>query len=170
MSITFETVTVAAVLASAGTSAAIDVRTRRVPNALTLAIAIVGLAAAVAGVADLSVRNAMLGCAAGMALMLPGYLWGGTGGGDVKLMASLGTWLGPHLIVRTFFYSAIAGGLIALVIAARRRRIGATLQGAARLVAAPMNAKREIETVGQANRFPYAPAIAAGTVMAMLGL
>ena len=94
----------------------------------------------------------------------------GTGGGDVKLMASLGVWLGPYLIMRTFFYSAIAGGLIALVIATRRRRIATTLRGAARLVATPMNAKREIETVGPANRFPYAPAIAAGVVMAMLGL
>ena len=170
MPTTFEAVTVTAVLASAGTGAAVDVYTRRVPNLLTVSVASLGIVAAAAGFVDLTMGEAMVGFAIGMILMLPGYFWGGTGGGDVKLMAALGTWLGPSLIVRTFVYSAIAGGVLALIIAVHRRRVGATLRGAARLVAAPRSTKREVEATGPANRFPYAPAIAAGTVLAVLGL
>jgi len=167
--ITFEAITVAAVVVSAGTGAAVDVCTRRVPNVLTVSVATLGIVAASSGLGDLTISDAALGFAAGMLLMLPGHLWGGTGGGDVKLLAALGTWLGPYLIVKTFLYSAIAGGVLALIIAVHRRRVGPTLRGAARLVVAPVSTKREVEATGAANRFPYAPAIAAGTVLAVLG-
>jgi len=164
-----EPLTVAAVLLSAGGGAAVDLHTRRVPNRLTLGAALLGLAAAILGLGAMSPASALLGFVVGLVLMLPGHLFGGTGGGDVKLMAALGMWLGAPLIVKAFLYSAIAGGLITLVVATRRGRVGATFAGAARLVSSPASARREVGAADRDNRFPYAPAIAAGSALAVLG-
>src|SRR5438067_12229021 len=116
-------VTTVAVLASSVAAAAIDLRTRHVPNVLTGAAASIGVALAVSGAGQVGVIAAIAGCAIGLALMLPGYLFGATGGGDVKLLAALGTLLGPERVVIAFFGMAIGGGLIALAIAASRRRL-----------------------------------------------
>lgn len=156
-------------LVSAGGGAAVDLYTRRVPNRLTLAAALLGLAVAIAGIGAVTTAAALLGFLVGLMLMLPGHIFGGTGGGDVKLMAALGMWLGPTLVVKAFLYSAIAGGVIALIVAVRRRRVGATLAGAARLVSTPAAARHEMKADDRNNRFPYAPAIAAGSALAVLG-
>ena len=39
------------------------------------------------------------------------------GAGDVKLMAAIGAWLGPALALLTALYGAIAGGVLAIVVA-----------------------------------------------------
>ena len=77
-----------------------------------------------------------------LTLMLPGYLFASTGGGDVKLLAALGTLLGPQKIFIAYFGMAIGGGLIALAIAAHRRSL-----------------RNEM--------FAYAPAIALGALFAL---
>jgi prepilin peptidase CpaA len=156
-------------MASAGICAAIDFSTRRVPNALTLSIAAVGIMAAAFGVVDLPPGMALVGFLTGFVLMLPGHVLGRTGGGDVKMMAALGAWMGPSMIFKAFLYSAIAGGLFALFVAVRRGRMRETLRGTANLVAAGSSAKQEVEAVDRDNRFPYAPAIAAGSVLVVLG-
>ena len=100
--------------------------------------------------------------------MLPGHVFGGTGSGDVKLLAAFGTLLGPHRVLWAFLYSAIAGGVLALAIAIVRGRLRTTLDGAARLMAAPAAGRRAIEQPARDNRIPFAPAIAAGTLLALL--
>jgi len=94
-----------------------DLRTRRIPNALTLsapALAVVWfLSTSGAGGA----LSALYGWFVGLAIFLPFYLLGGMGAGDVKLMAALGAWLGPALVFWSALYAAIAGGVLAVVIA-----------------------------------------------------
>jgi prepilin peptidase CpaA len=104
-----------------------------------------------------------------MLLMMPGYLLGGTGAGDVKLLAAAGAWLGPSATGVAFLYTAIAGGLIAVIVAYRRRRLAHTLEGAGKLVTTRAANVADIEHPTADNRFAYAPAIAAGTVLAALG-
>ncbi len=53
----------------------------------------------------------------GAALFFPLFALRGLGGGDVKLLAALGAWLGPSVTVWLAAYSAIAGGVVALVVA-----------------------------------------------------
>jgi prepilin peptidase CpaA len=149
-------------------AAAIDVRTRRVPNALTLSLAAAGLAFAVAGIGRVTVLGALAGMAIGFALMLPGHLFGATGAGDVKLFAAAGALLGPAAIATAFLYTALAGGALAILIAGRRGRLQRTMHGAARLVATGAANAGEIEAATENNRFPYAPAIAVGAVIAAL--
>lgn len=144
----------------------IDLRTRRIPNGLTAAMTGIGIAMAATGVSDISVGGSFLGFALGLALLLPGYHFGATGAGDVKLMAAVGAIVGPPLVVTAFFCTAIAGGVLAVIVALRRRRLAATLTGTGRLVSA--DGRREIRMSAASNRFAYGPAIAVGSVIATL--
>jgi prepilin peptidase CpaA len=157
---------IAAVVAAAGTAAAIDLRTGRIPNPLTATVAAAGFGFAVFGLTGQSMAGALAGAVIGFGVMLPGYLFGGTGAGDVKLLAALGTWLGPAGVVMAFLYSAIAGGVLAVAHATRRRRLATTLGRTARLMAAQPGAKQEIDQAAPASRFAYGPALAVGAILA----
>jgi prepilin peptidase CpaA len=104
----------------------------------------------------------------GLALMVPGHVLGATGAGDVKLMAAVGAVVGPATVVSAFLFTALAGGVLAVAVAARRRRLAATIAGTGRLIAAPADARHEIRAASAAHRFAYGPAIAIGSVLAGL--
>ena len=160
---------IAAVAGSGGASAALDLRTRRVPNWLTLGITGLGVSLAAAHLTRVSVTGALAGFALGLLLMLPGHVIGATGAGDVKLFAAVGTLLGPAGVVVAFLYTAILGGALAVIVAVYRGRLETTLQGAATLVLTGGANVAEIERPTANNRFAYAPAIAIGTLAAALG-
>lgn len=151
-----------------GMAAVIDLRTRRVPNVLTMSMASMGIIAAAAGVGRIGVTAACAGCVLGAALMLPGHVLGATGAGDVKLLAAAGALLGPALTLRAFLGTVIAGGVIALVVAVRRGRLRRTLDATRRLAVGNAGAA-EIEDPKAGNSFAYAPAVAIGATLAALG-
>jgi prepilin peptidase CpaA len=153
-----------------GAGAFVDLRTRRVPNALTFPLAATGVAAAASGISEMSVGSALTGLCLGLLLMLPGYAFGATGAGDVKLLAAAGAWLGPVAIGVAFLYTAIVGGVFAVIVARRRRRLAHTLEGAGKLITTRAANVGEIEHPAANNRFAYAPAIATGCLLAALGV
>jgi prepilin peptidase CpaA len=165
----FDPIVIAAVAASGGVSALVDLRTRRVPNPLTVGIALTGVALALVHVSSVSLPGALAGFAVGLLLMLPGHIIGATGAGDVKLFAALGTLLGPKGIFVAFIYTALAGGVMAVCVALTRRRLGLTMARTAALVRTGGANVAQIEHVSANNRFAYAPAIAVGTLIAALG-
>ena len=150
-------------------AAAIDLRTRRVPNPLTAGLALSGVGFAVAGIGHVSVAASLAGLGLGLLLMLPGHLFGGTGAGDVKLFGAAGTLLGPAPMIGAFLYTSLAGGALAVVVALQRRRFAQTVGRTARLVTQGSAAAAAIEAPQENNRFPYAPAIAVGAILAALG-
>ena len=164
-----ETVVVLAVAGSGGASAIVDLWTRRVPNPLTLGTAALGVLLAASHQSGVSVQDALAGFVVGLLLMLPGYLVGATGGGDVKLFAAFGTLLGPRATGFAFLYTVLAGGVIAVAVALQRRRLRETVERTALLVTTAGANVAEIEHVSSNNRFPYAPAIAVGALVAALG-
>lgn len=159
----------AIVAAGTGLAALIDIRTRRVPNVLTVTLAAVGFGIAAAGLGRVGLGASLLGCALGLACMLPGHIFGATGAGDVKLLAAAGALLGPEDTLFAFLNTAIAGGVLALAVALYRRRLSRTLGLTARLVADGGRASAEIESPATDNRFAYAPAIAVGVMLVALG-
>jgi prepilin peptidase CpaA len=159
----------ATVAAGTGLGAAIDLRTRKVPNRLTMGLATIGLGFAAAGIGGLSLGASLAGLALGLALMLPGHLIGATGAGDVKLFAAAGAFIGPTHMVMAFVYTALAGGAIAIVISVWRRRFCQTIGGTAQLIATAGANAPVIERPIENNRFAYAPAIAVGTMLVALG-
>ena len=154
---------------AAAAASIIDLRTRRVPNALTLAIAVSGAAVAATGFGPVSLPAALAGALVGLVLMLPGHLLGKTGAGDVKLLAAFGTLLGPGATVMAFLFSAIAGGILAIVVAIQRGRLAETCAATGRLVMTAGAHATAVESATRNNRFAYAPAIAIGAVLAGFG-
>lgn len=158
----------AVVAASGGASTFVDLRCRRVPNALTAGIAAIGIVSAALHATGLTVAASLAGLAVGLLLMLPGHLIGATGAGDVKLFAAIGTLLGPLGIGVAFLYTAVAGGLLAVFVAARRGRLRLTVGQTAALVRTGGANAGDIEAPSNDNRFAYAPAIAIGALLAAL--
>jgi prepilin peptidase CpaA len=146
----------------------VDLRTRRIPNELTATLAGIGVGLAATGVSGVSLWASMLGFGIGLALMMPGHVLGATGAGDVKLMAAFGAIVGPNLVITAFLFTAIAGGVLAIIVAIRRRRLSATLAGTGRLVAGSADPRELLRAAPAASRFAYGPAIAAGTIVAAL--
>jgi prepilin peptidase CpaA len=147
---------------------AIDVRSRRIPNELTAAMAFSGVALAATGMSGITIVAAFGGLVLGLLLMLPGYALGATGAGDVKLMAAVGAIVGAPLVLSAFVCTALSGGVLAIVVAIRRNRLSATVVQTGRLVAAPGAAPKELKAATSASRFAYGPAIAIGSMVAVL--
>jgi prepilin peptidase CpaA len=107
-------------------AAILDFRTHRIPNWLVLAGVATGLAwqmvypALVGG----GLGFALKGMLVGFALLLPLYLLRAMGAGDVKLMAMVGTFLGPWDVASAALLSFIAGGVIALAVSAAKGALG----------------------------------------------
>jgi prepilin peptidase CpaA len=147
-----------------------DVLTRRIPNALVIPGAVLGLAVAALAAGFTGALSALGGLATGLALMLPLYFLRAMGAGDVKLMAMVGAWLGPAEVVSAALLVFVAGGLLAVTAAlwhGRLRQLVANLRvmlfgslvnamsGAGATVIAPA------QSVGNV---PYGIAIAIGTI------
>jgi prepilin peptidase CpaA len=108
----------------AGTAAAIDIRTRRIPNALTFGAAGLSFVFALWSGGWHAFGLSVAGWAIGIGLFLPIYVVGGMGAGDVKLLGAVGAWLGPLGALRTALFSVFAGGVLALVVGLRHRYLG----------------------------------------------
>ena len=94
----------------------IDARTREIPPGTTIAVAVLGIARLLFHLSDW--KSAVLGlvCVSGV-LGLVLLISGGraVGGGDVKLMAGTGLFLGFRLNILAFFIGCVLGAVIHLV-------------------------------------------------------
>lgn len=142
---------------------ATDLHDRRIPNALIAIGLVAGLAAQawLAGVAGLG--TAIAGAITGLLCLLPFYVSGGMGAGDVKLMAVCGAFLGPlHVIVAGAATLAI-GGVIGVFWLVWQTTVPDGHRGGrdARVPALPASDTGE---AADCPPLPYAAAIAAGVV------
>jgi prepilin peptidase CpaA len=163
-----DAIALAVLSAGGGVASAVDVNERRIPNRLCVAIAATGLVLAAGRLSGISIWSSVAGFAIGFMMMLPGHILGATGAGDVKLFAASGTILGASRTVEAFFYVALVGGVFALSVAWHRGRLLKTVANTGRLCGNPTEAKAAIESPTQHNRFPYGPAIAVGSVLAVV--
>jgi Flp pilus assembly protein protease CpaA len=157
-----------ALCAGMSSAAIVDAVTRRIPNSVCATTAATGVVFAATGIGGISLTSSLLGVTLGFVLMLPGYVFGSMGAGDVKLFASAGSLLGGGRIFQAFLFVAIAGGVLAFVVAWQRGRLARTVRNTAWLCGSPSTARPAIESAAEHNRFPYGPAIAVGCVLAAL--
>ena len=108
--------TTLALLLIAGVAAISDIRSHKIPNQLILIglITGLGLSALINGIDGLLASTA--GFFLGFSLLLPGYLLRFTGAGDLKLLATLGVFSGPIMLLKIFAASVLTGALFVLLL------------------------------------------------------
>ena len=132
----------AAAVLTASTGAIFDIRSRRIPNALTGSAIVVGLAAhaLLDGWSGLG-TSLEAGLLCGLIFFLF-FLAGGMGAGDVKLMTALGCMMGISNVASLMLLTALSGGVLAVGLALFRGRIKETLKNMGSLVGAPLRPRR----------------------------
>lgn len=105
-----------------------DLRTRRIPNALTIPALVAALCIHGAVGAGQGLFLSALGAIVAGALVLPGYALRSTGAGDVKLLMAVGAILTFPLALKAGLAALIAGGLIGLAVSARAGRLRDTIR------------------------------------------
>jgi prepilin peptidase CpaA len=162
----------AAVLVIGGAACWCDLRTRHIPNIVTFGGAAAGLvyAAAAHGPAGLLVSGG--GWLTGVAVFLPFFLLGGMGAGDIKLVACFGAWLGPMAVLMVALYAALAGGVMAVLLALATGYLGEAWLNVTGLLAhfrtAGLKPMPELTSErAKGPRLPYALPITIGAVAAI---
>lgn len=106
-------------------AAVIDGLKLKVPNWITFPMIIAGwvYSATLSPYAGWEgLMYSLVGTLVGLALLLPAYAIGGMGAGDVKLLAGVGAWVWGTTTLYAFAVSAVVGGIIAVLMVARRRK------------------------------------------------
>ena len=86
----------------------------RSPNWLTFPLILTGLCYHSLLSAGQGWVFAIAGFAFGLVILLPFFLLGGVGAGDVKLLAGIGSWLGLHDVVAVFLVTGTLAGIYSL--------------------------------------------------------
>jgi prepilin peptidase CpaA len=106
----------------------IDARVRRIPNWLTFGLLLGGLGRGLVAFGGTGLEKALLGMVVGGSLPLVLYAISALGGGDVKLLAAVGAWVGAGPAILVFVVEALLGLIIVLVQAAAQKKTGALLR------------------------------------------
>lgn len=154
----FVLVVIASVIA-----AVFDVRTRRIPNALAIALFAAGLAVnAAAGLAFAGIDVAVT--AAVLVLGTVAFTLRLIGGGDIKLLAAACGALGFPACAVLLAFTFICGGVIALGVSFARGNVRSTISNVKGL-AMPMFAGVRPTPLKGGTSMPYALAICAGALL-----
>jgi prepilin peptidase CpaA len=151
----FRSTGVVCLLVFLAVAALVDLHTRRIPNLLTIAAALVGLLLNVLRSGGPGALACGAGLLTGFATFLPFYLARGFGAGDVKAMAAVGAFLGPKGALLAAAWTLGVGGLGALLMLATLRWQAARTGRGWQL----RDACRQ--------HFPYGLAIACGTALSL---
>ncbi len=100
-------------LMSVGLAALFDIKERRIPNWL-IVFALTGGVLLNSWHGLLHVIDACMGFGLGIGVLFIPFALGWIGAGDVKLVGAIGAILGHTLLPRVLFYSALAGGVLAI--------------------------------------------------------
>ena len=103
-------------------AAVADARTRRIRNWLTASLVLTGWAHHAAGGVG-GAAWSVAGLLVGFGLTVGPFALGAIGGGDVKLLAGIGAWVGPVGVVAVFAVEAVIGMAIVLVQATAAGRL-----------------------------------------------
>lgn len=147
-----------------------DLAARKIPNRLVYSGLALAIACQTALPSGEGLWVSLEGMGLGLAMFLPLYLLRAMGAGDVKLMAMVGAFVGPQLIVGATLVTLVAGGIMAVMATLRKRAfwrlignlkvmfLGSMTKLAAGQLPVP---DQPAASVG---KLPYALAITAGTL------
>jgi prepilin peptidase CpaA len=161
-----------ALLALVTAAAAVDLARRRIPNVLLLCGWMVALPlhllSAQSGAALL---GALAGALCGLLVFLPLYLLRGMAAGDVKMMATVGLFVGPYDALQVAVITCCVGGVMALVMIVGKGRLRVALANVGDLLRPLWMRTLGMPAVAEPMRqpsvggMPYGLAIALSTVL-----
>jgi len=144
-----------------------DLRTRRIPNGLTVPALVIALCFHGATGAGQGLLLSAAGALAAGALLLPGLLLRFTGAGDVKLLMAVGAFLSFPDAFFAGLLSLVLGGLLGLLAALRFGRLAEVISrslGLARWFAHRASGARLAAPATSGLRVPFGIAIALATL------
>jgi prepilin peptidase CpaA len=149
-----------------------DIRSSRIPNVLTFGATAGAFGYFLFGQGLSGLGWSAAGCAVGLVAFLPLFALRGIGGGDVKLLAALGAWIGPGAAVWLALFAALAGGPLAIVVAMSKGYLGrafSNLWGLLMFWRVQGIRPHPVLSLENTNapRLPYALPIACGLVMTL---
>jgi prepilin peptidase CpaA len=150
-----------------------DLRTRRIPNAMTFPGLLLGLGCALLPT-GITLPAAVLGVVAALLFSLPLFALRALGAGDGKLLMVVGAFMGPQGFLTALFLTILAGGFLAIYVASKLGRLGEMLRnmGGLALYFATFGRRgwRNTLAMPEAVTIPYGLAIAAGSIVAWFGV
>ena len=146
-----------------------DLRSRRIPNWLTVSGAIVGIGANVFFDGRAGLVNSLLGMLVGLGLLLPFVLLRSLGAGDWKLAGALGAFAGRELLTYLLIWSVFVAGGMAVLLIIYKRRVRETLKNIGHLLVSLVTFRLPGARVSldnpQSLKIPYGVALALTVVL-----
>ena len=146
-----------------------DLRSARIPNWLTYSGLLTALVLRTAVLGWAGFKSGIIGLLAAGVFFFVLFIIGAMGGGDVKLMASVGAWAGSSQILPVLLAAALAGGILAIIYMLFGQGIRKTFWNLVELIrfrlTAGLSPHPELN-VGEGKRMhvPFGVAIAMGTL------
>src|SRR5437016_4383205 len=107
-----QSLTVATVVIFVALCVIADVRTRRIPNAISGSAMLLGITLNTAFLGTAGLLDSLAGLGITVGVLLWPFAMGGIGGGDVKMMGAIGALLGPRLALMGLGAGVILGGAV----------------------------------------------------------
>lgn len=154
-------------------AACVDVKTRKIPNALTSTTLVLGVIAHFALSGRMDGFKALLAAVIAGAIFLIFHIAGGLGAGDVKLISGLAACYGLSNMPYLLIFTSLAGGVMALAMAMKHSRVRETVSNMGTLAIhhtrSGLVPHDDLNVRNRSTlRLPYAVAIAAGCVLTNL--
>jgi prepilin peptidase CpaA len=105
-----------------------DLRSRRIPNWLTVPALVIGIAANTILGGWTGLKTSLLGAAIGLGLLLPFVLLRSLGAGDWMLAGALGAFTGPTLLIDLLLASVFVAGVMAIGLVIYKGRVLQTVR------------------------------------------
>lgn len=146
-----------------------DLRSRRIPNWLTVPGLAVGIAASTALSGWSGLKDSLLGAGLGLILLLPFVLLRSLGAGDWKLAGALGAFSGPAALVDLLLGSIFVAGVMAFALVVYKGRLRETVRNIGHIIVSLVTFRLPGSRVSLDNpdslKIPYGVALALTVVL-----
>lgn len=146
-----------------------DLRSRRIPNWLTVSAFFAGIAVhtLLEGLGGLKIS--LLGAMIGLGLLLPFVLVRSLGAGDWKLAGALGAFTGAGLLIDLLILSVFVAGIMAVVLVIYKKRVRQTVRNIGHILVSLVTFRLPEARVSLDNpdalKIPYGVALASTVVL-----
>jgi len=152
-----------------------DLAERKIYNIVVL----IGLAAAlVLNLLELGLKTGLLqtfsGFLTGILLLFIPFALGGIGAGDIKMLGTVGAFLGSSLVVQVMLASALAGGVYAIIVMLKNKSLLRRMNSIYRAIWCSIIVRERTyleslqDSAAEQQTIPYGAAITAGVIIIYL--